>query len=36
MISGTLVLEENDVLRVQASVGGAIEGFVSLLELSRE
>jgi len=36
MISGTLVLEENDVLRVQASTGGAIEGFVSLLELSRE
>ena len=36
MISGTLVLEENDVLRVKASVGAAIEGFVSLLELSRE
>ena len=36
LISGTLVLEENDILRVKASVGAAIEGFVSLLELSRE
>ena len=36
MKSGTLILEENDVLRVQASTGGAIEGFVSLLEPSRE
>ena len=36
MISGTLVLEENDVLRVQASVGGAIEGFVSILEINRD
>ena len=36
MISGSLILEENDVLRVQASVGGAIEGFVSILEINRE
>jgi len=36
MISGSLILEENDVLRVQASVGGAIEGFVSILEINRD
>ena len=36
MISGSLILEENDVLRVQASTGGAIEGFVSILEINRE
>ena len=36
MISGTLVLEENDVLRVKASVGATIEGFVSILEINRE
>jgi hypothetical protein len=36
MISGSLVLEENDVLRVQASTGGAIEGFVSILEINRD
>mgnify|MGYP000442000757 FL=1 len=33
---GTVILEENDVLRVQASTGGAIEGFVSILEINRE
>ena len=36
MISGSLILEENDVLRVQASTGGAIEGFVSILEINRD
>ena len=36
MISGSLILEENDVLRLQASVGGAIEGFVSILEINRD
>ena len=33
---GTVILEENDVLRVQASTGGAIEGFVSILEINRD
>ena len=36
MVSGSLILEENDVLRLQASVGGAIEGFVSILEINRD
>ena len=36
LISGSLVLEENDVLRLKASVGGNIEGFVSILEINRD
>ena len=36
MISGALVLEENDVLRVKSSVGNTIEGFASILEINRD
>ena len=36
MVSGSVILEENDVLRLQASTGGAIEGFVSILEINRD
>ena len=36
MVSGSLILEENDILRLQASTGGAIEGFVSILEINRD
>jgi len=35
MADGTIILEENDVLRVQAASADDIEGTVSILEFDR-
>ena len=36
MADGTIVLEENDILRVQADTANDIEGTASILEINRE
>ena len=36
MADGTVVLEENDILRVQAADADKIEGTASILEINRE
>ena len=33
---GTIILEENDILRVQAASANDIEGTVSILEINRD
>jgi len=36
MADGTIVLEENDILRVQADTANDVEGTASILEINRE